>query len=83
MSVPYLCPNCGSNRSKFNIIEQVVRPVKLNPQSGEVVEEYSGAVTDPFHVPYKGPAYKVQCGVCGLLEDEILFIKRAQQGMNK
>ncbi|WP_010283809.1 hypothetical protein [Bacillus timonensis] len=77
MSSPYLCPNCKTNRSRFNIIEQVPKSVKMDPQSGEVVEEYT-ANLDPFHVPYRGPEIKVQCGVCGLIEDEQSFIKRAQ-----
>ncbi len=77
MSSPYLCPNCKTNRSRFNIIEQVSRSVKMNPQSGEVMEEYAENL-DPFHVPYRGPEIKVQCGVCGLIEDEQSFIKRAQ-----
>ncbi|MBO1512218.1 DNA alkylation repair protein [Metabacillus bambusae] len=78
MSTPYLCPNCKTNRSRFNIIEQHVKSVKLNPQTGDLVEELEQASLDPFHVAYKGPQYKVQCGVCGLIEDELSFIKRAQ-----
>jgi rubredoxin len=78
MSTPYLCPNCKTNRSRFNIIEQHVKSVKLNPQTGDLIEEIEQASLDPFHVSYKGPQYKVQCGVCGLIEDELSFIKRAQ-----
>jgi rubredoxin len=78
MSTPYLCPNCKTNRSRFNIIEQHVKSVKLNPQTGDLVEEIDQASLDPFHVAYQGPQYKVQCGVCGLIEDELSFIKRAQ-----
>lgn len=77
MSEPYLCPNCKSNRTRFNIIEQVAKSVKVDPQNGEVIQEYTDNL-DPFHVPYRGPEYKVQCGVCGLIEDERLFVKRAQ-----
>jgi len=51
--------------------------VKVDPQSGDVLEEFSNNL-DPFHIPYRGPDKKVQCGVCGLIEDEISFIKRAQ-----
>ncbi|CAG9621977.1 DNA alkylation repair protein [Sutcliffiella rhizosphaerae] len=78
MASPYLCPNCKTNRSRFNIIEQVAKSVKLNPQSGEVVEEFTSENLEPFHIPYKGPSQKVQCAACGLVEDEQLFIKRAE-----
>jgi len=78
MTAPYLCPNCKTNRSRFNIIEQQAKSVKLHPQTGEVVEELDQALLGPLHVPYTGPDYKVQCGICGLIEDELSFIKRAQ-----
>lgn len=73
MSGPYCCPNCGTNRSRFNIIEQIPKSVKMDPQSGEIVQEYSNQALDPFHTPYRGPSIKVQCGVCGLIEEEIRF----------
>ncbi|ERN53478.1 DNA alkylation repair protein [Alkalihalophilus marmarensis] len=79
MSSPYLCPSCKTNRSRFNLIEQVATPVKLNPQDGSLVEQYSNDKLDPFHTPYRGPELKVQCGTCGLIEDERMFIKRAQR----
>ncbi|TYS63588.1 DNA alkylation repair protein [Sutcliffiella horikoshii] len=78
MASPYLCPNCKTNRSRFNIIEQVAKSVKLNPQSGEVVEEYTSGTTDPFHIPYKGPSQKIQCATCGNVDEEITFIKHAE-----
>jgi hypothetical protein len=78
MTSPYLCPNCKTNRSRFNIIEQVAKSVKLNPQSGEVVEEYTSGNMDPFHIPYKGPSHKIQCATCGQVDEEITFIKHAE-----
>jgi hypothetical protein len=78
MSTPYLCPNCKTNRTRFNIIEQHVKSVKLNPQTGDLIEELEQSSLDPFHIQYNGPHYKVQCGVCGLIENELSFIKRAQ-----
>lgn len=78
MNSPYLCPNCKTNRSSFNLIEQVARPVKLNPQTGEILQQFEIEHLEPFHLPYQGPSYKVQCGICGVIENEIVFIKQAQ-----
>ncbi|AZB43240.1 DNA alkylation repair protein [Bacillus sp. FJAT-42376] len=78
MSSPYLCPGCKTNRSRYHLLEQHPQAVKLNPQTGEVMEEYSSSSLDPFHLPYKGTAKRVQCGSCGLIEDEMSFIKFAE-----
>jgi hypothetical protein len=75
MSTPYLCPHCGTNRSRFNIIEQIVHAVKKDPHNGEIVAEVSP--NDPLHYPYRGEKVRVQCGVCGIVEAEDLFIHHA------
>ncbi len=78
MSHPYLCPSCGTNRTRFNLIEQVVHPVKKDPQTGEITERIG--TDDPLQIPYTGESLRVQCGVCGLVEPEERFIKTAQNG---
>lgn len=78
MTHHYLCPNCKTNRSRFNLIEQIATPVKVDPVSGDLTNAYTNANTDAFHVPYQGPALRVQCGVCGLIEDEHTFIQFAK-----
>ncbi|AND41070.1 DNA alkylation repair protein [Cytobacillus firmus] len=75
MNSPYRCPNCKTNRSRFNIIQQVPQSIKMDPQTGNVLEEYSSEQLSPFHMPYKGPDKRVQCAACGLVEDERTFIK--------
>jgi hypothetical protein len=75
MPVPYLCPACGTNRSRFNVIEQVVQSVRKYPRTGEVLEVIPSE--DPLQHPYRAEKYRVQCGVCGVIEPEERFIQRA------
>lgn len=78
MDTPYRCPSCGTNRTRFNLIKQLVQPVKKDPHSGAI----QGIVDpeDPLHISYRGEPLRVQCGVCGLIEGEQRFIKTAQLG---
>ncbi|WP_227874254.1 hypothetical protein [Tumebacillus algifaecis] len=51
--------------------------VKLNPQTGEIVEHIDPS--DRMANPYKGEARLVECAICGLDGTELLFIKTAQR----
>ncbi|MGG3834941.1 DNA alkylation repair protein [Geobacillus thermocatenulatus] len=75
---PMLCPNCKTNRTRFHLIEQHPRAVKIDPHTGDIEHEYTNEALEPFHLPYRGPSYCVQCGVCGLIEDADMFIQRAK-----
>ncbi|WP_082232283.1 DNA alkylation repair protein [Halobacillus massiliensis] len=75
---PYLCPNCKTNRSRFNRIKQVSTSIQLDPRSGEVISECSNGQLASYHMDYQGPEYKVQCGACGLIEDERTFLSFAE-----
>lgn len=82
MTSPYLCPNCKTNKTRFNLIAQVPQSVKLDAHTGEIIQEYDESHLDPFHLPYQGPERKVQCAVCGLIDEEQSFIKRAEYMSN-
>lgn len=73
MSQVYRCPNCKTNKTRFNLIQQMSTSVKMDPNTGDIIEEYTNETLDAFHLPYKGPEVRVQCAACGLIEDEKTF----------
>jgi rubredoxin len=75
MQLKYCCPSCEA-RSRFNVIEQVVTSIKIDNQTGDV---HILETLDPFHQPYRGPEHRVQCANCGLVEDELRFVKMAEK----
>lgn len=74
MTQVYCCPNCRTNKTRFNLIQQVATSIKKDPQTGEITQEYSLDTLEPFHLPYRGPDIRVQCASCGLIEDEKTFV---------
>ncbi|NWO13124.1 DNA alkylation repair protein [Virgibacillus sp.] len=78
MQAPYCCPNCKTNKTRFNKIDQVANPMKMDAQTGEIVETYETNQVETFHIMYKGPKFKIQCAACGVIEDETTFIQYAQ-----
>lgn len=76
MSQPYLCPQCRTNRTRFAIIEQTPVYVKLDPKSGEIIQQYDDS--EQLQIQYNGSGLRVHCGACGLIEDEQSFIATAK-----
>ncbi|MFZ4451407.1 hypothetical protein [Salibacterium aidingense] len=80
MSTRYCCPKCKTNRSRFNVVEQVPHAVRLDPQTGETIERFEASENPgPFHTQYNGPERRIQCAACGLIENETMFIKFGEQ----
>ncbi|HLR09343.1 MAG TPA: hypothetical protein VK136_08825 [Bacillota bacterium] len=52
--------------------------MKLDPKNGDILNDYTEDVIPIFHTRYTGPEYRIQCGVCGLVEEEQTFIKFAK-----
>jgi hypothetical protein len=76
---PMLCPQCKTNRTRFNMIEQSAFPVKLDALTGEVEKDYQGEpFIDPLHMTYHGPHFLIQCGTCSYIGEEITYVKAAQ-----
>lgn len=73
---PYACPSC-KNRSRFYLVEQHPVAVKLHPQTGELLQQIDH--NDPFLLPYRGDDLRIQCGVCGVVENETTFSKTAER----
>ncbi|WP_026694934.1 hypothetical protein [Peribacillus kribbensis] len=73
MAIPYRCPNCKTNRSRFNFIQQVPAYMKIHPETGEIIEEYTSENLEAYHFKYSGPQYKLQCGTCGSIGEEQSF----------
>ncbi|GFR37748.1 hypothetical protein PRECH8_10440 [Insulibacter thermoxylanivorax] len=69
---PYYCPNCRSNRVKFNIISSTCQRMIKDAITGEVL-----ALEEPEALPQEEAT--IQCLVCQFMGNEMRFIKQAER----
>lgn len=69
---PYFCPNCRSNRVKFNMVTTYSQSFMKDAITGAVsVRE------DPLPIAEAEP--NIQCRVCGFTGNELRFVKQAER----
>ncbi|WP_438446818.1 hypothetical protein [Gorillibacterium sp. sgz5001074] len=69
---PYFCPNCRSNRVKFNMVTMYSQPFLKDAVTGMV-----DSTDEPVAVDEQEP--NIQCRVCGFTGNEMRFIKQAER----
>ncbi|MGG1551123.1 MULTISPECIES: hypothetical protein [Paenibacillus] len=69
---PYFCPNCRSNRIKFNVITSYAQSFLKDAHSGMIME-----FTDPNMIAEQEPI--IQCLICSFSGNEMRFIKQAER----
>jgi len=69
---PFFCPNCRSNRVKFNLLITYSQSFMKNAWDGSVSD-----TAEPVLVPTDEP--QIQCRVCGFTGNEMRFIKQAER----
>jgi predicted Zn-ribbon and HTH transcriptional regulator len=69
---PYFCPNCRSNRVKFNVVTMYSQSFMKDAMTGMI----SG--TDEA-MQVSEPEPNIQCRVCGFTGNELRFIKQAER----
>ncbi|OAS15022.1 hypothetical protein [Paenibacillus oryzisoli] len=69
---PYFCPNCRSNRVKFNVITSYSQSFLKDALSGSITEFH-----DPGVIPEPEPT--IQCLICNFSGNEMRFIKQAER----
>lgn len=68
----YYCPNCRSNRTKFNLITSSSQEIVKSAVTGEI--EFIGEL-----VQMTSDDPQVQCKVCQFIGNELRFIKQAER----
>lgn len=72
---PYYCPQCKSNRVRFQVISKYSQPVHKDPRTGEISER----VAEPHLVTKEGrPDVDVRCEVCNYTAGESIFTAAAR-----
>jgi len=69
---PYFCPNCRSNRVKFNLLTQTSAPFMKDAITGEITE-----MGEPVVIEEAEPT--IECRVCGFAGNEMRFIRQAER----
>jgi len=69
---PYFCPNCRSNRVKFNVISSTYQQFMKNAVTGEVMSIEEPQTVDDHEAT-------IQCLVCQFTGNEMRFIKQAER----
>ena len=74
--LPYLCPACNANRSRFELIYHLVQQVTKDPRTGQLT--YAADQLEPL-VRQGRPWLDVRCLVCHFTGHEGLFVKAARR----
>ncbi|MHC0621052.1 hypothetical protein ACYE8R_30420 [Paenibacillus sp. M.A.Huq-82] len=69
---PYFCPNCRSNRVKFNVITSYSQSFVKDALSGSITE-----FKEPDAIAEPEPT--IQCLVCSFTSNEMRFVKQAER----
>lgn len=69
---PYFCPNCRSNRVKFNVVTMYSQSFMKDALTGVI-----SVADDAQQVAEQEP--NIQCRVCGFTGNELRFIRQAER----
>lgn len=78
MPIPYRCPICHDNRTRFTFIYKLAQEVQLDPESGEVV--YEAPELEAVLRPDGLPDVDVRCNACQYVAPERSFVPRTRNG---